>query len=69
MVGQSTTGDIGNLEVTLEIEGEDEELANAVYADIVGRLDEIKQMVDEDIPPEGTHPPMGFDWGAYHNAK
>jgi hypothetical protein len=63
---QKTTGDIGGLEVTLTIEGDDEQLANLIYADIVGRLDEIKQMLDEDIPPEGTHPPMSADWEAYY---
>lgn len=65
MVKQGTTGEIGDLEVTVTIEGPDEQLANLVYADTVGRLDELKQMVDEDIPPECTHPPMSANWEGY----
>ena len=56
MVRQETTGDSGDVEVTLTIEGPDEALANRIYADIVGHLDEIKQMVDYDIPEDEASP-------------
>ena len=62
MVKQETTGTIGGLDVTVTIEGEDESLANLIYADVVGRLDEVNQMVEHDIPIEGTEPPMEANW-------
>lgn len=62
MVKQTITGDIGELEVAVTIEGEDEQLANLIYADVVGRLDELNQIVEEDIPPEHTEPPMSARW-------
>lgn len=62
MVKQKTTGDVGPAEVTLEIDSDDEQLANLIYADVVGRIDEIKQMVDHDVPIEGTEAPMSADW-------
>jgi hypothetical protein len=62
MVEQTVTGDVGELEVTVIIEGPDSDLANLLYADIVGRIDECKQMVDHDIPIEGTEPPMSAMW-------
>lgn len=69
MVRQKAHGDIGDLTVHVEIEGSDEQLANMVYADVVGRLDELKQMVDHDIPAEHTTPPMGANWGDYLDAE
>jgi hypothetical protein len=62
MVKQKTVGDIGDLEVTVTIEGPDEGLANLIYADVVGNIDTIKQMVDHDVPIEGTEPPMTANW-------
>jgi|APHM01.1.fsa_nt_gi hypothetical protein len=62
---QEVTGYIADLEVTLTIDGPDEHIANLCYADIVGRLDEIKQIVEEDIPPEYTSPTMTADWDSF----
>lgn len=65
MVKLSNEGTIGELDVEVSIVGGDEELANLVYADLVGRADELKQMVDYDIPPEGTEPHIRAKWDEY----
>jgi hypothetical protein len=62
MVRQEVTGSIGTLDITVTLDGEDEQLANLCYGDIVGRLDEIKQIVEEDVEPSETIPPMTADW-------
>lgn len=69
MVKQEVTGSIGGLNVTLTIEGEDEQLANLIYADIHGRLDEINQMVAQDVPIEATEPPMTARWAESEYAQ
>ncbi len=63
-----TVGEIGDVELTIRLEG-DEELAGVIYADLVARADEIKQMVDHDIPPNGTETPMTVDWYDYLSAE
>jgi hypothetical protein len=62
MVHQKVSGDVGDATVRIKIEAEDEQLANLLYADIVGRVDELKQIVDHNIPVEETVPPMGANW-------
>lgn len=69
MVRQKTTGDIGDATITVTIESDDEPLANRIYADLVGRADELKQMVEEDVPQEETMPPMTADWASYLNDR
>jgi hypothetical protein len=62
MVTQKIAGEIDGMDVTVTIEGDDEGLANLIYADVVGHVDTIKQMVEHDVPIEGTEPPMSANW-------
>lgn len=60
-----TEGTVGGATVTIEVEGLDETLAELINADLSARADELKQMVDHDVPPAGTERPTVVDWEAY----
>jgi len=62
MVKQKTNGTIGGMDVTIEIEGDDETLANLIYADLVGRCDELNQIVEVGRHPAATSPNMSANW-------
>lgn len=64
MVTQTTVGDLGDVEVTITIEG-DGELANFVYADLVGRCDVLKRSVESDTLPDEVERMMSARWKDY----
>lgn len=64
MVTQTTVGNLGDVEVTITIDG-DEELANFVYADLVGRFDVLKRSVESDTLPEEVERMMSARWKDY----
>jgi len=65
MVRQKTSGTIGGIEVTIEIEGDDEALANLIYADLEGRCGKLNQIVELDRHPDVAEAPMSADWEAW----
>lgn len=60
-----TVGTIGGTEVTITVEGLDETLVELLQSDLSVRADELKQMVDHDVPPGATEKPTEVDWEAY----
>lgn len=60
-----TTGDIADLEVIISVKGDDEQLASMIEADLSGRADEIKQMIDHGIPPEMAERQYEIEWERY----
>jgi len=58
----SVSGDVGDVDVEITVNGEDDKLVNLVYSDLKGRADELSQMVDEDIPVAETLPPISVQW-------
>lgn len=63
-----TVGEIGDVEVAISIEGDNELLAGLILSDLESRADEIKQMVDNGIRPEGTQPIANIDWATFLSA-
>jgi hypothetical protein len=58
----SVRGDIGDVDVEITVNGEDDKLVNLVFSDLKGRADELSQMVDEGIPVGETYPPISVWW-------
>jgi len=69
MVTQTVTGTIGRIEVEITLSGDDEQLANLLFADLQGHCDELNQIVELDRHPDATEPPMTADWEAYLNGE
>lgn len=65
MVKVKEVGTVGDNEVTLIIDGSDEQLANMIYADIVGRLTQISRGLKEGTHPDEQDPSMTVDWHSY----
>ena len=60
----ATAGKIAGVEVTLEFEG-NEEVADKLYADLAGRAEELRQIIEEGIHPDATEPAMRVRWEEY----
>lgn len=58
---QLIEGNIGSVTVEVTVEG-DEDLAEMIYFDLVGRAQELRQMVEEDIHPDATEPTYHVPW-------
>ena len=69
MVKQKTSGEIGGIDIELTLEGGDEALANLLYADLVGRLGELNEIVEVGKPPDAAQGPMSADWEGYLNGE
>lgn len=65
MVEQTVEGDVGPASVTVEIESDDEQLANRLYADLVGDLERIRQIVEDGVDPTEAEGHMSADWTSY----
>lgn len=65
MVEHETSGTIGELDVTIEIEGEDEELADLVNLDLQRRCDELVEIVEVGKHPDAAHSDLDVDWSDY----
>jgi DNA-directed RNA polymerase subunit L len=67
MVRQTVSGVIDTAEVTIEIESDDETLANLIYAALKGKTDEINEIVEFEKHPDAAQASMSADWEAYLN--
>lgn len=61
MTTHKIEGEIGNVDVSIEVEGP-EVPADHIAVNLQARCDEIRQILVEDIPPAGTQAPVSIDW-------
>ena len=70
MVYLETVGEIGGIEVEITVEGEPESEAEKIHSDLVGRADELRQILYENIHPDATEPPIRVKWeDVYHERQ
>lgn len=67
MVKNTTEGEILGVDVTITVKGDDEQLADLIHSDLVGRAEELNEIVEAGVHPEATRPPTSVDWVAYQN--
>jgi len=61
MVKHTIVGDIGDCEVTINVEGP-EDTAEKIQMDLQSRAEELRQIIEEDIHPDATEQVYRIRW-------
>lgn len=69
MVRYEVDGVVGTTEVSITITGDDETVANLIYADLSGRCEMLTEVVELRRHPDAAEAGISADWEAWLNGE